>query len=233
MKPSPSAKMVPVPINASPREIRIGLLGCSNEGRVMGDSAMRTQYGATARILHWLTVLLVVVAWAMARYGEQLFDEGIDALHTATAIGLGLHLWGGLAILAIAIFRFRWRIANPPPPSPETNEFGRWLISWTDPSARLTHYVLYTLLFAVPIVGILLLFSEGKVLSAFGLADIAPWFRVTRGIARSLRELHVLLANVLVIVVAFHVATAVLHHVVFGDNALARMVPWLRRSDPK
>jgi cytochrome b561 len=195
----------------------------------MGDRAMRKQYGSTARGLHWLTVLLVVLAWIMARFGEQLFDEGIDALHTATAIGLGVHLWLGLAVLIIAVLRFRWRLVNSPPP-PEVNEFSRWLISWTDPSARVTHYVLYVLLLGVPIIGILLLFSEGKVLSAFGLADTAPWFRATRGIAHTLRLLHVVLANVLVIVAIFHGVTAVLHYVVFGDNTLARMVPRLRKG---
>jgi len=198
----------------------------------MGDRAMRKQYGSTARGLHWLTVLLVVLAWIMARFGEQLFDEGIDALHTATAIGLGVHLWLGLAVLIIAVLRFRWRLVNSPPP-PEVNEFSRWLISWTDPSARLTHYVLYVLLLGVPIIGILLLFSEGKVLSAFGLADTAPWFRATRGIAHTLRLLHVVLANVLVIVAIFHGVTAVLHYVVFGDNTLARMAPWLRKGNTK
>jgi len=198
----------------------------------MGDGATRTQYGSNVRVLHWLTVLLVVVAWTMARFGEQLFDEGIDALHTATAIGLGVHLWLGLAVLIIAVLRFRWRLVNSPPP-PEVNEFSRWLISWTDPSARLTHYVLYVLLLGVTIIGILLLFSEGKVLSAFGLADTAPWFRATRGIAHTLRLLHVVLANVLVIVAIFHGVTAVLHYVVFGDNTLARMAPLLRKGNTK
>jgi cytochrome b561 len=197
----------------------------------MVHAAKRIQYGPTARVLHWLTVLLVVVAWAMARFGEQLFDEGIDALHTATAIGLGLHLWAGLAVLAIAVLRFRWRAVNPPPP-PEVNKFNRWLVSWTDPSALWTHYLLYTLLFAVPIVGILLLFSEGKLPSVFGSADLAPWSGSTAGITRHLRRLHVLLANVLVIVAIFHAVAAFLHHVVFGDGTLTRMVPWLRKRDP-
>jgi cytochrome b561 len=196
----------------------------------MSGDAMRIQYGAKARILHWLTVLLVIVAWAMARFGEQLFDEGIDALHTATAIGLGLHVWAGVAVLFLAILRVRLRIANPPP-RPASNEFGRWLISWTDPSARLTQYGLYILLIAVPIVGILLLFAEGKVLSLFGLAEIAP--SSIGDLVPVLRQLHVLLANGLVIVAIFHAVTAVLHHAVFGDDTAMRMVPWLRNGDPK
>jgi cytochrome b561 len=198
----------------------------------MSDGAMRTQYRSNSRVLHWLTVLLVVVVWTMGRFGEQLFDEGIDALHTATAFGLGVHIWAGLAVMIIAMLRFRLRSAYPPPPA-EVNEFSHWLISWTDPSGRLVHYVLYILLLGVPIIGILLLLSEGKVLAVFGLADIASPSRVTSGIARSLRQLHVVLANVLVIVAIFHATTAVLHHVVFGDNTLVRMAPWLRRSDPK
>jgi len=193
---------------------------------------MRTEYGSTARLLHWLTVLLVVVAWTMATFGLQLFDEGVDALHTATAIGLGIHLWAGLAVLILAMLRFRWRIANPPPP-PEVNAFSRWLIAWTDPSGRLTHYLLYILLFAVPLLGILLMLSEGKGLSAFGVADPAPSMMFTRSVAHRIRQLHVVLANVLVVVAVFHAITALLHHAVFGDATLARMMPWLRGGGPK
>ncbi len=197
----------------------------------MGDSAKRGQYGSTARALHWLTVLLVVFAWTTARFGSQLFDEGVDALHAATAIGLGIHIWVGLAIFIIATFRFRWRIANLPPPS-EANEFNHWLIASTDFSARVTHYVLYILLLVVPVTGILLLFAERKTLSAFGSVEMAPWSGVTLGSLRVLWHLHVMLANALVIVAVFHAVTAVLHHVVFRDNTLQRMLPARRKDDP-
>ncbi len=168
----------------------------------MSSDAILNKYGPTSRLLHWLTVLLVI------------------------------HIWAGLAILLIVALRFPWRIANPPPPA-EANEFNRWLISWTDPAARLTHYALYLLLFAVPIVGILLQFSRGHALPLFGLAEIASPLSADRGLAHNLKELHEVLADLLVIVALLHAGAAIVHHVVFRDNTLVRMAPWLRKADPK
>ncbi len=197
----------------------------------MTSDVTRNEYGSTSRLLHWLTVLLVILTWTIGTFGDDLFGEGEEAAQSA-AIGLNIHIWAGLAILMIAALRFPWRIANPPPPT-EANEFNRWLISWTDPAARLTHYALYLLLFAVPMVGILLQFSRGHALSLFGLAEIASPFSADRGLAHNLKELHEVLANVLVIIALFHASAALIHHLVFRDSTLARMAPWLRRTDPK
>ena len=197
----------------------------------MTRNAVLNEYGPTSRLLHWLTVLLVIVAWTLGTFGEELFGEGEEAGRSA-AFGLNLHIWAGLAILMLAALRFPWRIANPPPPA-EANEFNRWLISWTDPAARLTHYALYLLLFVVPIAGILLQFSRGHALSLFGLAEIGSPFIADRGFAHNLKELHEILADLLVIVALFHATAAIIHHVVFRDSTLVRMAPWLRKVDPK
>ena len=196
----------------------------------MSNDATLNEYGPTSRLLHWLTFLLVLLAWTLGTFGEDLFGEGEEA--AGAAVGLNIHIWAGLAILMIAVLRFPWRIANPPPPT-EANEFNRWLISWTDPAARLTHYALYLLLFAVPAVGILLQFARGHSLPLFGLAEIASPFSANRGLSHNLKELHEVLANLLVIVALFHASAAVIHHVVFRDNTLVRMAPWLRKADPK
>jgi cytochrome b561 len=196
----------------------------------MSNDAILNEYGPTSRVLHWLTALLVVVAWSLGTFGEDLFGEGDEA--AGAAAGLAVHMSAGLAILLIAALRFPWRVANPPPPS-EANEFNRWLISWTDPAARITHYALYVLLFAVPILGILLQFSRGHAIPLFGVAEIASPLAANRGLAHNLKEVHELAAHLLVIIALFHAAAAVMHHVVFRDSTLVRMAPWLRRSDPK
>ena len=179
-------------------------------------------YGPFAKALHWITVLLVVIVWMLGTFGDEL-PKG-----PARDSGLLTHIWIGLTILALAIVRIPWRIANPPP-KVVTTEFGRWLIEWTDPASRLMHYALYGLLILVPVFGIALQFAEGHALPLFGLGEIpSPWL-ADKAFAHSLKEIHEVLANLLVILAMFHMAAALLHHIAFGDNTLRRMLPRLHK----
>ena len=90
----------------------------------------RDDYGPVAKTLHWATVLLVIVAWTLGMFGEELSEE------SAQGSGLLTHIWIGLTILVVALVRIPWRVANPPPKIVPT-EFGRWLVEWTDPASRL------------------------------------------------------------------------------------------------
>jgi len=100
---------------------------------------------------------------------------------------------------------------------------------WADTAGRLVHYALYALLVAVPIAGIVLQFARGYALPLFGLAEIpSPWV-ADRTYARSAKEVHEVLANALVILAVFHAAAALVHHWVFRDRTLVRMLPDARR----
>jgi cytochrome b561 len=176
------------------------------------------RYGLAPRFLHWLTVILVIVAWTLGTFGDDL-PKG-----AARDAGLFVHISAGLVILIALIMRLAWRAVEPPPPV-ESNEFGRWLGAFADPAARLAHYTLYALLIAVPIAGIVAQFARGNALPLFGIAEIAsPWLR-DRAFAHSVTEIHEILANALVIVAIFHAAAALVHHFVFRDNTLFRMLP--------
>ena len=196
----------------------------------MRGSVALHEYGSIARLLHWLTVLLVLVAWATGAFGDDANDRGDAAILSGMTAGLHLHIWAGLMTLSIALFRFPWRILHPPPPT-EANEFNRWLIAWTDPTARLTQYTLYILLLSVPIVGIMTLFLRGQSLSLFGLAVLASPFEARPPLAHTLKEVHEILAYMLLMVASFHTTAAVIHYVVFRDDTMKRMLPWL--SGPK
>jgi cytochrome b561 len=184
----------------------------------MQSASPKTRYRVVPQFLHWTTVYLVIVAWSLGTFDHDLPKGAVRAT------GLFLHISAGLLILVALVMRLTWRVADPPPPA-EPNEFGKWLGAFADPAARLAHLTLYVLLIVVPIVGIVAQFARGDALPLFGLAEIpSPWTR-DRAFARSVTEIHEIAAHALVIVAIFHAAAALIHHFVFGDNTLIRMLP--------
>jgi cytochrome b561 len=175
-------------------------------------------YGAIPQALHWLTVFLVAVAWALGTFDDVLPKGGPrDA-------GLFVHICAGISILSLLVARLTWRLVDPAPP-PEATEFGAWMGKWGDPAARIAHYSLYVLLVAVPVVGVVLQFARGDALPLFGLAEIpSPWLK-DRVFAHSVKEVHEVLAHALVILATMHAAAALIHHWIFRDRTLIRMLP--------
>lgn len=170
-------------------------------------------YGAVARTLHWLTVALVLLGWLLGQFGDA-FPRG-----PAREAALFVHMTAGLTVAILLVFRLLWRVSNPRPPA-EVTPLG----IWGDRAAAFAHGLLYVLLLAVPIAGIVTQFARGNPLPIFGLAQIAsPWV-ADRAFARSVTGVHETLANALVILALLHAAAAFVHHWVFRDRTLKRML---------
>ena len=175
------------------------------------------RYGAVVQLMHWATVVLVVLAWLLGTLGDEL-PRGVvrDA-------GLFIHMSAGLLVLAILDLRLVWRMIDPSP-LPEKTALGPWL----DRAGRLTHIVLYVLLLAVPVAGIAAQFARGRPLPLFGLAQIASPWAADRAFAHTVTEVHELLANALLAVAGLHALAALAHHYLLRDRTLARMLPGAR-----
>jgi cytochrome b561 len=172
------------------------------------------RYGAIAQMLHWAVVILVLVGWALGTFIDS-FTRG-----PAQDAALFVHMSAGLAVVAIVTLRLLWRVGDPPP-LPEKTALG----AWSERAGVWVHYLLYGLLIATPVVGIVVRFASGEALPVFGLFDIAsPWLR-DRGFLRTVKEVHQVLANGLVILAALHMAAALFHHWVLRDGTLRRMLP--------
>lgn len=175
-------------------------------------------YGAVPKLLHWLTVALVIVAWLLGTFGDEI-PRGV-----ARSSGLFIHIFAGLGVLVLLVLRLLWRLIDRPPP-PELTRFGGWLEFF----GKLTHVVLYVLLAATPILGILLQFARGDALPVFGLTEIAsPWVQ-DRSFAHLLKEVHETVSNILIVIAAFHALAAMVHHWVLRDRTLERMLPRIAR----
>jgi cytochrome b561 len=175
-------------------------------------------YGAVPQALHWAVAALVLLAWLLGTFGDVL-PRG-----TARAAGLFVHMSAGLAIITLVLVRLAWRLGDPPPP-PEKTSLGEW----AERTSQIIHYALYAFLVAIPIVGIVLQFARGDVLPIFGLFHIASPWPADRGFARTVKEIHALLANGIMILAGVHAAAALAHHWIFRDRTLLRMLPGTRR----
>lgn len=136
-------------------------------------------YGATTKVLHWLTVLLLgaqfVLGYAMEGLAELLFEEnssGHSSGHGGDRVRAGddqlvfAHAGLGTAILAVAILRLGWRRTSGLPP---------WSDRLTEADRRIessAERVLYATLFVIPLSGIALLFLSGEERE---LTDRAEW----------------------------------------------------------
>jgi len=176
-------------------------------------------YSTVSKFLHWLTVALVIAAWLLGTFGDEL-PRG-----AARSTGLFVHIFAGLGILIALVARLLWRVIDPPP-QPEITPFGGWL----ELLGKLTHVALYVLLAATPILGILLQFARGDALPVFGLTEIASPWAMDRSFARSIKEVHETLSNILMVLAAFHALAAMIHHWVWRDRTLERMLPVIARQ---
>lgn len=174
------------------------------------------RYGSVAKTLHWLMAALVVTCWALG----VLTDDFLKA--TSRDVALFAHITAGLALLDLLLLRALWRAISTLPPA-ERAVFGIW-----PGMGRLMHFVLYAMLLIVPVTGILIQFFFGKGLPLYGIADIPSPLTFNARFASNMMEVHELSAHALMILAATHALAALVHHYVFRDRTLVRM---LSRSD--
>ncbi len=171
------------------------------------------RYGLVAQTFHWLIVVLILVQYQMGRIAEDL-PQGFDKL-----VLMSRHKSLGITILALALLRLLWRLHNkPPPPPPGLHLLLRMF-------GRLTHVMLYALLFALPVTGWLTSSAANSAVSWWGWVVLPDLVGPSEANFERFGEWHLALTRVLVIVVSVHAAAAIVHHFFFKDNVLRRMLP--------
>ncbi len=179
----------------------------------MIGASTTTRYSPTSQIYHWLTVLLVLGAWTLGIFGDDLPRGPIRHY------GESIHIACGEAVLFLLVLRLALRLVSPAPVAEtDSNSFATY-------AAKIVHLSLYFFLFVVPAAGIVTLFYGGEPLTIFGIYDIAsPWLK-NRELKHDAGEIHELLANLLLFLAGLHAVAALLHHYVLKDSVLKRMLP--------
>jgi cytochrome b561 len=162
-------------------------------------------YGAIFKLLHWSTALLVAFQFA----GGILDVE--DEVH-ATA---------GLLVLALTLLRLAGRVvAGLPGWAPGLSTLEKHLM-------EVYEKVLYAMLFAKPITGLLLMGADDEEIELLGGYE----FAVAWGdrYEDTFESLHLWSGVVLLIALAVHVGLVLRHQLLLRDRLLHRMLPFTRQ----
>ncbi len=176
-------------------------------------------YDAVSRALHWITAIVVVVAFVLGpeHFGREM-RQGLDP---ATRSDIVWHESLGLAVFALTALRLLWLVVRPAAPRFE-------MPAWMRAAATLMHVLLWALLLLLPVTAMLALGSEGHPLTLLGgvrvdrlpviaesaLARLADW-----------GDVHKVLGDAIVWLAGLHAAAAVMHHVALKDGVLLAMLP--------
>lgn len=168
-------------------------------------------YGLTAKGLHWGMAVLLAVLFGMAWYMTEL-PKGPDRVWW-----FGLHKSLGVLAFVFAVGRLAWNRIHPVA-APEGKPLERL-------AAGVVHWALYGLMLALPLAGWAMSSAKDRPVEFFGLFELPRLLGPDKALGKGLEEMHEVMAMVLLIVVALHVAAAIKHQIVDRDGTLARMMP--------
>lgn len=172
---------------------------------------MRSHYSGIQIAIHWLVFLLVVIAYCAMEF-RGLAPRSYRPYFNIT------HVSCGISILVLMVARLLVRLKKPSPPIvPKPAPMMTGL-------AHLGHLVIYLLFIILPILGLLMMYNRGGPWVAFGF--VMPHAAESNfELVDTLKEYHITLAKLGYVVIGLHAAAALLHHYVFKDNTLLRMLP--------
>ena len=170
----------------------------------------RTRFSPLARLLHWLMAPLIV---AMLFIGVGMVAT-VSRAHDAL---VALHRPLGIALLLLVLVRLAVRITRGSPPLPAHMSKPQRL------AAHASHFVLYALMLAMPLIGWAMLSAAGYPVTLFGPLHLPPIVPHDVALFALLRALHTWLAFALFATVLLHLAAALLHALVLRDGVWGSM----------
>ena len=172
-------------------------------------SPSATRYDALTIVLHW-TVAVLVVEQLLGAQIIDWFPSG--PLRTDAR---SVHIVLGVTLAVVLATRIVWRLTLGRQLAPDPGLLNH--------AARFVHQLLYVLLTAMVLVGIVLVSARGdSIFGAFSVWSFAPG---NRGLAEWISGLHNTLAWTIISVAGLHAAAALFHRTILKDQVLQRMWP--------
>ncbi|WP_047540286.1 cytochrome b [Methylotenera versatilis] len=191
-----------------------------------------SRYTKTAVILHWLIAIAILGMFALGWYmtdlpkegpkqmAYDLFDWGIYTWQlneeaSPRTFYFNLHKSIGITLFGLIIIRILWRITHKPPALLATYK------AWERKLATGTHHLLYLLMIAMPLSGLITAVSSKYGVKWFGLPFIKGLDDA--GLRDIFKEAHEIIAIIILVALFLHIAGALKHKLIDKDDTLKRM----------
>ncbi|MGI9286799.1 MAG: cytochrome b/b6 domain-containing protein [Pseudomonadales bacterium] len=174
-----------------------------------------SSYAWPAQLLHWSVAALIVTQFILGKLAERAED---NEAKMAQLVLLANHKSVGITILMLALLRVGWRLLSPPPALPST------MPDWQILASKVSHCLLYLLIFTLPVTGWLMSSASAYTVSWFNLFELPDLVSPSKELKQTLQDVHHLLAEALFVVAALHIAAALKHHYFDKDDILKRMI---------
>jgi cytochrome b561 len=180
--------------------------------RPAADPLTTPAYTVTARVLHWVTAVLILFmissGFTAANEWGGSWQDSLYELHKSI----------GALIMPLVTLRLIYRWARPPSRLPD----------YIPPIQRLaaaaTHWALYALLVLQPFAGWIATSAYPAPVPLFGWITLpAIWFE-DRALSERLFSAHRLIGLAIASLVAVHIAGALYHHLLRKDRVLMRII---------
>ncbi|MGO9356746.1 MAG: cytochrome b [Xanthobacteraceae bacterium] len=170
----------------------------------------RSSYGATAKVLHWLIVALLLaqymIGWLMPDIPRGM-DPGPPML---------AHISFGMVVFVLIVLRFAWRLTHPVAPDGS-------LPRWQRLSSEIVHRALYALVFLTALSGWNFVAFRAWSVRLFAVLPL-PLFSIPGKEWFARGHWHQVFEWTLLAVIGVHVAAALVHVFFYRDGVMRRML---------
>jgi cytochrome b561 len=169
------------------------------------------KYNTTAKILHWISALLVIGLFSLGLWMVDLSYYN-DWYKTAPHI----HKSVGLCLFALTLLRVVWKLFTKHPDI----EGEKWEIQ----AAKIAHITLYLLLFSIFISGYMISTADGRAIPVFNWFSVPGFGSFIENQEDIAGVVHYYLAFTLIGLAVLHALAALKHHFINKDNTLKKML---------
>ena len=177
-----------------------------------------SQWGSLAKALHWLVAFCILAALFTATWIWTLNEEDPNA-PAQWVVLIALHKSFGLTALGLALVRIGWMLANIRPKLPES------MAKWQVRASHTTHYVLYGMMLAVPVLGYTISSAFGSKTTYFWTFTVPNLVPKSEDIVSFWYPIHTNGGFIMGGIVLIHIAAALYHHFKVKDDVLRGMLP--------